>query len=432
MYKYCFFLISSIIVNFSFCQNHFHAESELSINECLSDSLRNVIKRENIESMKKLGIYEKRTLDNRMVVSLGWPLKQSNGFNDPSYWLISNFVDHNPGSGILDYNCGNRTYNGHMGTDFAVWPFMWQKMNVDQVDVVASEAGVIINKSDGNFDQNCTCTGTWNAIYIKHNDGSVAWYGHFKSFTLTSKSIGQSVAKGEYLGKVGSSGCSTGPHLHFELYANPDQTILIDPYTGSCNNLNGSTSWWANQSPYIDPALLRISIYDCVPNQSDGCPANNYDMCEQSNFYPGNSIRFGTHYRMQQAGVITNHVVKDPTGAVFISWDQNPTSSFNYGSWWYWSFTLPLNIRQGIWSYEVTYNGETTTKNFNVFQKNRNNVGISESNPSAKLEVSGGDIYLDNLDAGVIVRSPNGKCWRLTVNNSGNVISTSVACPDPK
>lgn len=432
MNKFSILLIILFWSKLSYAQQQFHGHSEFEINECISDSLRAVIKNENIKSMKKLGIFMERKSENRMITSLGWPLKQSSGFNDPSYYLISNFVDHNSSSGLLDFNCGTRTYNGHMGTDFAIWPFMWQKMNVEQIDIVAGEAGTIINKSDGNFDQNCSCTGTWNAVYIQHIDGSVAWYGHMKSYTLTTKAIGQTVAKGEFLGKVGSSGCSTGPHLHFELYANSAQTILIDPYAGACNSLNGSTSWWTNQSPYLDPALLRISIYDCAPTQPDGCPANIYDMCEQSNFSPGSSIRFGTHYRMQQAGVITNHIVKDPTGAVFQSWDQNPTSSFLYGSWWYWNYSLPINARQGTWSYEVTYNGVTTTKSFNVFQKNKNNIGINEISPGAKLEVSGGDLYLDNLDAGVIIRSPNGKCWRLTVNNSGVISSTAVNCPDPK
>ena len=53
-----------------------------------------------------------------------------------------------------------------------------------------------------------------------HADGSVAWYGHMKAGSLTNKAVGQTVSSGEYLGIVGSSGNSTGPHLHFGIRVN--------------------------------------------------------------------------------------------------------------------------------------------------------------------------------------------------------------------
>ena len=219
-------------------------EEKLEINECISEQLREEIKKENLANIQRLGL-DKNT--NRSIVLFDWPLSQSAGFNDNSYYLISNFVDHNNASGqIQDYNCGNITYDGHRGTDIALWPFSWHMQSVRQVNIIAAQSGTIINKSDGQFDMNCTCTGTWNAVYIQHSDGSVAWYGHMVKGSLTTKSVGQTVVKGEYLGKVGSSGCSTGPHLHLEVYSNPAQTTLIDPFAGNCNGLNGNTSWWSS------------------------------------------------------------------------------------------------------------------------------------------------------------------------------------------
>ena len=98
------------------------------------------------------------------------------------------------------------------------WPFSWYKMDHDQVKVVAAADGVIIYKSDGNFDKNCGFNNdNWNAVYVEHADGSVAWYGHLKNGSLSTKAVGESVSSGEYLGIVGSSGSSTGPHLHFEV-----------------------------------------------------------------------------------------------------------------------------------------------------------------------------------------------------------------------
>ena len=42
-------------------------------------------------------------------------------------------------------------------------------MEDNQVEIIAGAPGVIINKSDNYFDQNCSCVGTWNAVYIQHS-----------------------------------------------------------------------------------------------------------------------------------------------------------------------------------------------------------------------------------------------------------------------
>lgn len=78
-------------------------------------------------------------------------------------------------------------------------------MAQNAVEIVAAAPGVIIAKDDGYGDKNCSmCTNcSWNAVYVMHADGSVAWYGHMKIFSLTAKAVGQTVAAGEYLGVVG-------------------------------------------------------------------------------------------------------------------------------------------------------------------------------------------------------------------------------------
>jgi len=43
--------------------------------------------------------------------------------------------------------------------------------------------------------------------------------------------------------------------------------------------------------------------------------------------------------------------------------------------------------------------------------------------------VTNGDIYIDEINCGVILKSPDGNCWRMTVNNYGKPVFTSVACP---
>ena len=57
------------------------------------------------------------------------------------------------------------------------------------------------------------------------------------------------------------------------------------------------------------------------------------------------------------------------------------------------------------------------------------NLGIGTLEPAAKIEVTGGDIYIEDVNKGVIMTSPDGQCWRMTVDNSGAMITTSVSCP---
>ena len=54
-------------------------------------------------------------------------------------------------------------------------------------------------------------------IIVKHNDGSVSRYAHCSGYAC---SVGQSVEKGQTIGYVGTTGNSTGNHLHFEIQIN--------------------------------------------------------------------------------------------------------------------------------------------------------------------------------------------------------------------
>ncbi|MFH0819046.1 MAG: M23 family metallopeptidase [Patescibacteria group bacterium] len=76
--------------------------------------------------------------------------------------------------------------------------------------IYAAESGVatvIPNKSNG----------YGNYITINHGNGLQTLYGHFSSFSISN---GQSVSRGQQIGWEGSTGWSTGPHLHFEVIKN--------------------------------------------------------------------------------------------------------------------------------------------------------------------------------------------------------------------
>lgn len=57
------------------------------------------------------------------------------------------------------------------------------------------------------------------------------------------------------------------------------------------------------------------------------------------------------------------------------------------------------------------------------------NVGVGTESPKSKLEVQAGDVYLNTVGTGVIMKSPNGSCWRMTVSDTGTPVFTAIACP---
>lgn len=60
-------------------------------------------------------------------------------------------------------------------------------------------------------------TGYGNLIKIDHGGGIVTWYAHLSRPDVKE---GQEVKQGEFIGKVGNSGRSYGPHVHFEVRIN--------------------------------------------------------------------------------------------------------------------------------------------------------------------------------------------------------------------
>ncbi len=56
-------------------------------------------------------------------------------------------------------------------------------------------------------------------------------------------------------------------------------------------------------------------------------------------------------------------------------------------------------------------------------------VGVGTADPRSKLHISSGDVYIDNSANGVILTSPNGSCFRVTVDNAGSLSATSITCP---
>ncbi len=97
---------------------------------------------------------------------------------------------------ILGYN------KMHRGTDFAV---------PSGTPIMASGSGTVTRAR--------WCGGGGNCVKIKHNSTYQTIYAHMKSFAKGIKE-GKKVKQGQIIGYVGSTGLSTGPHLHYEVIVN--------------------------------------------------------------------------------------------------------------------------------------------------------------------------------------------------------------------
>ena len=108
------------------------------------------------------------------------------------------------------YGVRNDPINGrrawHNGVDFA---------GPEGSDVVTVAAGIVVFAG--------TRSGYGEMVEINHGGGFSTRYGHHKELLVN---VGDIVKKGQAIGLMGSSGRSTGPHVHFEVYKNGR---VVDP-----------------------------------------------------------------------------------------------------------------------------------------------------------------------------------------------------------
>jgi murein DD-endopeptidase MepM/ murein hydrolase activator NlpD len=313
-----------------------------------------------------------------------WPVVAAPDYYQPGVYVITNYVDLDPtsngnSSSITDYNCGTRSYDlasgyDHDGIDIGLGPFGWKMMDNASAHVRAAEGGVIVERRDGEWDRTCTFgvsnTTGGNYVAIEHSDLSVAFYFHMKNGSVTDKQVGDIVRTGEYLGAVGSSGNSTGPHLHFEV--RDEDGDLLDPFqNGACNNPTGVGSLWANEEPYYNKKILSVFTVD-APWVSASCDATGVsngisEVVDFKNHFStnGDSIYFTATVRDAQLNNQVRLRMYKPDGSEIYD------STFTYGNTFTTRYTVPLQgmvlpADQGTYRLLCTYNGQSEPHFFTV------------------------------------------------------------------
>jgi murein DD-endopeptidase MepM/ murein hydrolase activator NlpD len=116
----------------------------------------------------------------------------------PSIWPVEGTLES--GFGGRRNPFGGSSYENHEGQD------------------IEAEMGTpVVAAASGTVTIACSQNGYGNVVYIDHGNGLSTRYGHLSHIEAT---VGQRIARGEILGRVGSTGRSTGPHLHYEVRIN--------------------------------------------------------------------------------------------------------------------------------------------------------------------------------------------------------------------
>lgn len=109
-------------------------------------------------------------------------------------------------------------------------PFHSNKAQHNGIDIGGERGDPILASATGVVIEQGYDAAKGNYIIIRHSDQFTTRYLHLSQIDVTE---GQNVQKGEQIGLLGSTGRSTGPHLHFEIHSNNDPIdpmhILIEP-----------------------------------------------------------------------------------------------------------------------------------------------------------------------------------------------------------
>ena len=152
-------------------------------------------------------IYASMFVNNREINLYSFKDDNELGFYDVSGKSIVKALMKTPINGArLSSSFGKRKHpilgytKTHFGTDFAA---------PTGTPIMASGSGTVIKAG--------WCGGGGNCIKIRHNSSYSTVYAHLSKFNTRK---GKKVQQGQIIGYVGSTGMSTGPHLHYEVHYN--------------------------------------------------------------------------------------------------------------------------------------------------------------------------------------------------------------------
>lgn len=228
---------------------------------------------------------------------------------------------------------------GHRGIDYG------HNYTEKSMEILASVAGRVLDVYTGSG-----YNGGWGRrIRIDHGGGVITTYNHIRPGGVLV-SPGQQVQAGELIGRMGSSGASTGTHLHFELYLNG---VRVDP------------------APYFDRDLPGIGESS---SSGGGAPAGgqqfrvpdggqyyywNYNNALDGNYAPSQLLRGGqTLEVVENPGTGPVRVRCADGDLVWVGTRRNPASVSGAQASSTWYFDVPAGGQYYYWHLDNALEGD--------------------------------------------------------------------------
>lgn len=222
-------------------------------------------------------IYENRFIDGHLVSTgrlLGIELQHGKEVT-PLYW----FEDGTKGGGYYYANgeTTEQTFRRYPLNSFRISsPFTTSRRNPvtgrvrahEGVDLAAPRGTPVYSVSDGIIEAaDSSLSGYGNRIDINHVNGYSTRYGHLKGYAKGIRP-GVFVKKGQLIGYCGSTGVSTGPHVHFEFHVNgrPVNPVKVAIQT----NARIPSRYYAAARPRVTALARQMKQLDAVQTASNG------------------------------------------------------------------------------------------------------------------------------------------------------------------
>ena len=245
------------------------------------------------------------------------------------------------------------------------------------VEILAAAPGQVQNVVDGHFDRNKSWGaggGFGNHVVLSHGDGYLTIYAHMMEGS-PRVSPGESVATGQVLGLVGSSGMSDMPHLHFEVRRDGQ---ALEPFAGPCGP---SDTHWADPHPYQDEFRLIAAELTAESPLSLDRVKDPPSVADQ--VYLGDPVTFWVHLHNVPVGTAAEWRLYSPDGSQINSFSRDHETFYSMSWWWAW-FT-PLSP-EGEWRIDYLHDGQVlASRSFQAIE-----VGGEAAIPVAGLELSPG------------------------------------------
>lgn len=277
-------------------------------------------------------------------------------------WAVVNYVDVAPAfREVRDARGGDLSYDRHEGMDFALPHFAAMDAGVP---VRAAAGGVVVAAADGHPDRNRLATAgpkevpapPPNFVRIEHPGGVSTGYLHLKKGSVTV-APGDRVTAGQTIGQVGSSGRSSGPHLHFEVRTRAAGAVGRGAAVATLAN---PARWWKAPLPYAGETAGVLDHGVSAEEPTDdgvavGPPDAGPFPTRASGDDPTAVWVWASLHGMAE-GDRLEYRFRDPRGRTrFVVPQELPEVRFG---WWSAKVELPDPAPAGRWTVKVTRNGD--------------------------------------------------------------------------